>query len=154
MNAQPKVLVIEEDNEERARICRIIEGSNLFIPIEAVDTFDAFKLLKKARSGLGFLGYKIDCMIMGSSCKSKGFEFLKAFRNEESLNFLYYRMPVIVLTASSNKNRNNPSKNSVLAFAAIKLMTPFAKEDLINLLRRLIIDQDNEILLDILKEKV
>ncbi|MFA5880200.1 MAG: hypothetical protein WC860_08565 [Candidatus Margulisiibacteriota bacterium] len=153
MKKNPKVLIIENSNQETKKVVDIINQNNLFTPLIAANDFEAFKILRQQRLGLGFIGYDIDCIILNHNAKTEAssheLKFLTALRHEESLNFLYYRIPIIIINNSTGKL----SKSVVSDLSAIKLIASFTKEDLINLLKRIIFDHDAEILLEILTDK-
>ena len=154
MNKQkPKILVIEDDRRQSELLIELINDTDLYDPIPAYNGREGFSCLKENRRGFDFLSNKIACILLDWQMpEMNGEQFLTQLREQESRIPFKRFIPVVVLSAYSDKERWELATNPSLGMASSYFVKPFDEALLINVLYRIVYQKEAEILREMLGE--
>jgi len=154
MNKQkPKILVVEDDKRQSDLLIELINDTDLYDPIPAYNGKQAFSCLKENRRGFDFLSNKIACVLLDWQMpEMNGEQFLTQLRGQETKIPFKRFIPVIVLSAYSDKERWQLATNPSLGMASSYFVKPFDEASLINVLYRIVYQKEAEILREMLGE--
>ena len=154
MNKQkPKILVIEDDRRQSELLIELINDTDLYDPIPAYNGREGFSCLKENRRGFDFLSNKIACILLDWQMpEMNGEQFLTQLREQESRIPFKRFVPVVVLSAYSDKERWELATNPSLGMASSYFVKPFDEALLINVLYRIVYQKEAEILREMLGE--
>lgn len=154
MKSKPIVLVVEDDRDQSDLVVDIINETGLYQAIPAYDGEHAFSILKGYERGFNFLSNGIACILLDWQMpKMNGEVFIKRLRAEEGGSPFKRHIPIVIFSAYSDKERLQLAKDPTLGLASGYIVKPFEEEELLTLLKRIIIHREAEILREILIER-
>ncbi len=154
MKSKPLVLVVEDDKDQSELVVEIINETGLYEAIPAYDGEHAFRILKAHERGFNFLSNGITCILLDWQMpKMNGEVFIKQLRNDEGGSPFKRHIPVVIFSAYSDKERLQLAKDPTLGLASGYIVKPFEEDELLTLLKRIVIHKEGEILREILIER-
>ncbi|MDX1490882.1 MAG: response regulator [Pseudohongiellaceae bacterium] len=154
MKPKPIVLVVEDDKDQSDLIVDIVNDTNLYQAIAAYNGEEALAELQKHQRGFNFLSNGIACILLDWQMpKMNGETFIKELRKEEGRSPFKRHIPVVILSAYSDKERLQLAKDPTLGLASGYIVKPFEETELLTLLKRIVIHKEGEILREILIER-
>jgi len=150
---KPKILVVEDDKRQSDLLIELINDTGLYDLIPAYNGKQAFSCLKANRRGFNFLTNKIACVLLDWQMpEMNGEQFLTQLRKQETRIPFKRFLPIIVLSAYSDKERWQLATNPSLGMASSYFVKPFDEISLINILYRIVYQKEAEILREMLGE--
>lgn len=132
----------------------IINETGLYQAIPAYDGEHAFEVLGNNQRGFNFLSNRVACILLDWQMpKMNGEVFIKRLRTEEGRSPFKRHIPIVIFSAYSDKERLQLAKDPTLGLASGYVVKPFDQEELLTLLKRIVILQEAEILREILIER-
>ncbi len=154
MKSKPLILVVEDDKTQSELVVDIINETGLYQAIPAYDGEHAFKVLESNQRGFNFLSNRIACILLDWQMpRMNGEVFIKRLRTEEGKSPFKRHIPIVIFSAYSDKERLQLAKDPTLGLASGYIVKPFEEEELLTLLKRIVIHQEAEILREILIER-
>jgi CheY-like chemotaxis protein len=154
MKSKPLILVVEDDKTQSALVVEIINETGLYQAIPAYDGAHAFEVLGNNQRGFNFLSNRVACILLDWQMpKMNGEVFIKRLRTEEGRSPFKRHIPIVIFSAYSDKERLQLAKDPTLGLASGYVVKPFDQEELLTLLKRIVILQEAEILREILIER-
>lgn len=154
MAAKPVVLVVEDDRVQSDLVCEIITEAGLYQAIPAYDGEHALEVLKSYQRGFNFLTNGISCILLDWQMpKMNGEVFIKHLRTEEGRSPFKRHIPIVIFSAYSDKERMQLAQDPTVGLASGYIVKPFEEEELLALLKRIVIHKEGEILREILIER-
>ncbi len=154
MKSKPLILVVEDDKTQSALVVEIINETGLYQAIPAYDGEHAFEVLENNQRGFNFLSNRVACILLDWQMpKMNGEVFIKRLRTEEGRSPFKRHIPIVIFSAYSDKERLQLAKDPTLGLASGYIVKPFDEEELLTLLKRIVIHQEAEILREILIER-
>lgn len=153
-NEKPLVLVVEDNERQSELIADIINESGLYRALTAYNGYDAFEILNMHQRGFDFLTNKISCILLDWQMpKMHGEKFLKLLREKENKSPFKRHIPVVIISAYGDNERRMLAEDSVLGLASGYLLKPFDEAELLNILKRIVINKEAEVLRELLVEQ-
>jgi CheY-like chemotaxis protein len=154
MKRKHLILVVEDDRQQSALVVEIINETQLYDAIPAYDGEHAFRILKQHERGFNFLSNEISCILLDWQMpKMNGEAFIKQLRREEKRSPFKRHIPVVIFTAYNDKERQQLAKDPSLGLASGYILKPFEERELLDLLERIVILKEAEILRELLVER-
>lgn len=154
MKKKPHILVVEDDRQQSDLVIEIINETQRYHAIPAYDGEQALQILHAHRRGFNFLSNRIECILLDWQMpRMNGEVFLKTLRAEEAGSPFKRHIPIVVFTAYNDKERQALARHPTLGLASGYILKPFAEEELLGLLDRIVIHKEAEILREILIER-
>lgn len=154
MTTKPIVLVVEDDRDQSDIVLAIINETGLYDAVPAYDGEHAFEVLKAHERGFNFLSNRIACILLDWQMpRMNGEVFIKRLRTEEGGSPFKRHIPIVIFTAYSDKERLQLAKDPTLGLASGYIVKPFEEDELLTLLKRIVIHKEAEILREILIER-
>ncbi len=154
MKSKPLILVVEDDKTQSELVVDIINETGLYQAIPAYDGEHAFKVLESNQRGFNFLSNRVACILLDWQMpRMNGEVFIKRLRTEEGKSPFKRHIPIVIFSAYSDKERLQLAKDPTLGLASGYIVKPFEEEELLTLLKRIVIHQEAEILREILIER-
>ncbi len=154
MKSKPLILVVEDDKTQSELVVDIINETGLYQAIPAYDGEHAFKVLESNQRGFNFLSNRVACILLDWQMpRMNGEVFIKRLRTEEGRSPFKRHIPIVIFSAYSDKERLQLAKDPTLGLASGYIVKPFEEEELLTLLKRIVIHQEAEILREILIER-
>jgi CheY-like chemotaxis protein len=85
--------------------------------------------------------------------KMHGEQFLKLLREKENRSPFKRHIPVVIISAYGDSDRRMMAEDSTLGLASAYLLKPFDEDELLSILKRIIINKEAEILRELLIEQ-
>lgn len=154
MKNKPIVLIVEDEERIAEKFAKIVEEEG-YKALIALNGIEALKLLDQHERGLGFLTNKIACVLLDWQMpKMNGEQFLKILRRKERWHVFRRYIPVVIVSAYAEAERWKYATNPSFGMAAGYLIKPVINpEPIKDLLRRIIIEKDNETLIELTIEE-
>lgn len=154
MKSKPVVLVVEDDKDQSALVVDIINETGLYNAIPAYDGEHAFDILKAHERGFNFLTNSIKCILLDWQMpRMNGEVFIKKLREEEGRSPFKRHTPIVIFSAYCDKERLQLAKDPTVGLASGYIVKPFEEDELLMLLKRIVIHREGEILREILIER-
>lgn len=154
MEALPLVLVVEDNKRQADMVADIVRETRFCEPVVAYNGVGACTLLKQHPRWFNPFGKRIACILLDWQMpKMSGEQFLKYLREKERFNLLRRQIPVVIITAYNDYARRNMVTHPQYGKASGYLLKPFEESDLTNLLHKIIIEDEAELLMKRLYEK-
>lgn len=151
---KPLVLVVEDNERQSKLICDIINESGLYRALTAYNGYDALQILSMHQRGFDFLTNKIACILLDWQMpRMHGETFLKMLREKENRSPFKRHIPVVIISAYGDEERRMLAEDSSLGLASGYLLKPFEEAELLNILKRIVINKEAEILRELLVEQ-
>ena len=150
---KPTVLVVEDDKRQSDLIVDLINDTNLYNPIPAYNGREAFSCLKANRRGFDFFTNKVACILLDWQMpEMNGEQFLTQLRKQEIKTPFKQFIPVVVLSAYSDKERWQLATNPIFGMVSSYFVKPFDEASLVNVLYRIVYQREAEVLREMLGE--
>jgi CheY-like chemotaxis protein len=154
MKPKPIVLVVEDDKDQSDLVIAIVNETGLYQAVHAYNGEEALEELRKHERGFNFLSNGVACILLDWQMpKMNGETFIKKLREEEGKSPFKRHIPVVILSAYSDKERLQLAKDPTLGLASGYIVKPFEESELLTLLKRIVIHHEGEILREILIER-
>ena len=154
MTAKPVVLVVEDDKVQSDLVMEIINETGLYTTIAAYDGEQAFEVLKSYQRGFNFLSNGVSCILLDWQMpRMNGQAFIKRLRAEEGRSPFKRHIPVVIFSAYSDRERMQLAQDPTFGLASGYIVKPFEEQELLTLLKRIVIHKEGEILREILIER-
>lgn len=151
---KPLVLVIEDNERQSKLIVDIINETGMYQALTAYNGYGAFEILCMHQRGFDFLSNKIACILLDWQMpRMHGEKFLTLLREKENKSPFKRHIPVVIISAYGNSERRMLAEDSSLGLASAYLLKPFEEEELLNILKRIVINKEAEILRELLVEQ-
>jgi CheY-like chemotaxis protein len=151
---RPLVLVVEDNERQSKLIAEIINETGLYKALTAYNGLDAFEILTMHQRGFDFLTNKISCILLDWQMpKMHGEKFLTLLREKENKSPFKRHIPVVIISAYGDHERRKLAEDSSVGLASAYLLKPFDELELLNILKRIIINKEAEILRELLVEQ-
>ncbi len=151
---RPLVLVVEDNERQSKLITQIINETGLYRALTAYNGHDAFEILSMHQRGFDFLTNKISCILLDWQMpKMHGEKFLTLLREKENKSPFKRHIPVVIISAYGDSERRMLAEDSTLGLASAYLLKPFDELELLNILKRIVINKEAEILRELLVEQ-
>lgn len=151
---KPMVLVVEDNELQSELISRLINETGLYRALTAYNGYDAFEILSMHQRGFDFLSNKISCILLDWQMpKMHGEKFLKLLREKENRSPFKRHIPVVIISAYDDRERRRIAEDPELGLASAYLQKPFSEDQLLNILKRIVINKEAEVLRELLIEQ-
>lgn len=151
---KPLVLVVEDNERQSKVIVDIINETGLYRALTAYNGHDAFEILNMHQRGFDFLSNRIACILLDWQMpRMNGEEFLRRLREKEGRSPFKRYIPVVIISAYGDTERRMLAEDSTLGLASGYLLKPFDEAELLNILKRIIINKEAEVLRELLVEQ-
>lgn len=151
---KPLVLVVEDNERQSKLIVDIINETGLYRALTAFNGYDAFEILSMHQRGFDFLTNRIACILLDWQMPHMhGEEFLRKLREKESRSPFKRHIPVVVISAYGDAERRMLAEDATLGLASGYLLKPFDEAELLNILKRIVINKEAEVLRELLVEQ-
>lgn len=151
---KPLVLVVEDNERQSKLIVDIINETGLYRALTAFNGYDAFEILSMHQRGFDFLTNRIACILLDWQMPHMhGEEFLRKLREKESRSPFKRHIPVVVISAYGDTERRMLAEDATLGLASGYLLKPFDEAELLNILKRIVINKEAEVLRELLVEQ-
>ncbi|PCJ43415.1 MAG: hypothetical protein COA71_00650 [SAR86 cluster bacterium] len=151
---KPLILVVEDNELQSKLTAELINETGLYRALTAYNGYDAFEILSMHQRGFDFLSNKITCILLDWQMpKMHGEKFLKLLRDKENRSPFKRHIPVIIISAYDDRERRRIAEDPVLGLASAYLQKPFSEDQLLNILKRIVINKEAEVLRELLIEQ-
>ena len=151
---KPLILVVEDNERQSKLIADIINETGLYRALTAYNGYDAFEILSMHQRGFDFLTNKISCILLDWQMpRMHGEKFLTLLREKENKSPFKRHIPVVIISAYGDTERRMMAEDSVLGLASGYLLKPFDEVELLNILKRIVINKEAEVLRELLVEQ-
>jgi CheY-like chemotaxis protein len=151
---KPMVLVVEDNELQSQLISKLLNETGLYRALTAYNGFDAFEILSMHQRGFDFLSNKISCILLDWQMpKMHGEKFLKLLRAKENRSPFKRHIPVVIISAYDDRERRRIAEDPELGLASAYLQKPFSEDQLLNILKRIVINKEAEVLRELLIEQ-
>ncbi|MDT8398663.1 MAG: response regulator [Pseudomonadales bacterium] len=151
---KPLILVVEDNERQSKLITQIINETDLYRALTAYNGYDAFEILTMHQRGFDFLSNKIACILLDWQMpRMHGEQFLTLLREKENKSPFKRHIPVVIISAYGDSDRRMLAEDSTLGLASAYLLKPFEEAELLNVLKRIVINKEAEILRELLVEQ-
>jgi CheY-like chemotaxis protein len=151
---KPLVLVVEDNELQSELITKLINETGLYRALTAYNGYDAFEILSMHQRGFDFLSNKITCILLDWQMpKMHGEKFLKLLRDKENRSPFKRHIPVVIISAYDDLERRRIAEDPELGLASAYLQKPFSEDQLLNILKRIVINKEAEVLRELLVEQ-
>lgn len=151
---KPMVLVVEDNELQSELISKLINETGLYRALTAYNGYDAFEILSMHQRGFDFLSNKISCILLDWQMpKMHGEKFLKLLREKENRSPFKRHIPVVIISAYDDRERRRIAEDPQLGLASAYLQKPFSEDQLLNILKRIVINREAEVLRELLIEQ-
>lgn len=151
---KPLILVVEDNELQSELITKLINETGLYRALTAYNGYDAFEILSMHQRGFDFLTNKITCILLDWQMpKMHGEKFLKLLREKENRSPFKRHIPVVIISAYDDRERRHIAEDPILGLASAYLQKPFSEDQLLNLLKRIVINKEAEVLRELLIEQ-
>lgn len=151
---KPLILVVEDNERQSKLTTQIINETGLYRALTAYNGYDAFEILSMHQRGFDFLTNKISCILLDWQMpKMHGEKFLSLLREKENKSPFKRHIPVVIVSAYGDSDRRHAAEDSVHGLVSAYLTKPFEEEDLLRILKRIVIEKESEILRELLVEQ-
>ena len=151
---KPMVLVVEDNELQSELISKLINETGLYRALTAYNGYDAFEILSMHQRGFDFLTNKISCILLDWQMpKMHGEKFLKLLREKENRSPFKRHIPVVIISAYDDRERRRIAEDPQLGLASAYLQKPFSEDQLLNILKRIVINREAEVLRELLVEQ-
>ena len=153
-DSKPLILVVEDNERQSKLITEIINETGLYRALTAYNGYDAFEILSMHQRGFDFLTNKISCILLDWQMpKMHGEKFLRLLREKENRSPFKRHIPVVIISAYGDSERRMMAEDASLGLASGYLLKPFEEAELLNILKRIVINKEAEILRELLVEQ-
>lgn len=151
---KPMILVVEDNELQSELISKLINESGLYRALTAYNGYDAFEILSMHQRGFDFLSNKISCILLDWQMpKMHGEKFLQLLREKENRSPFKRHIPVVIISAYDDRERRRIAEDPQLGLASAYLQKPFSEDQLLNILKRIVINREAEVLRELLIEQ-
>ncbi len=151
---KPMVLVVEDNELQSELISKLINETGLYRALTAYNGYDAFEILSMHQRGFDFLSNKISCILLDWQMpKMHGEKFLKLLREKENRSPFKRHIPVVIISAYDDRERRRIAEDPNLGLASAYLQKPFSEDQLLNILKRIVLNREAEVLRELLIEQ-
>lgn len=151
---KPLILVVEDNELQSELTAKLINETGLYRALTAYNGYDAFEILSLHQRGFDFLSNKITCILLDWQMpKMHGEKFLKLLREKENRSPFKRHIPVIIISAYDDRERRRIAEDPELGLASAYLQKPFSEDQLLNILKRIVINKEAEVLRELLIEQ-
>lgn len=151
---KPLVLVVEDNELQSDLITKLINETGLYRALTAYNGYDAFEILTIHQRGFDFLSNKIACILLDWQMpKMHGEKFLKLLREKENRSPFKRHIPIVIISAYDDRERRRIAEDPELGLASAYLQKPFSEDQLLNILKRIVINKEAEVLRELLIEQ-
>lgn len=154
IEAKPLILVVEDNELQSELITKLVNETGLYRALTAYNGYDAFEILSMHQRGFDFLTNKITCILLDWQMpKMHGEMFLKLLREKENRSPFKRHIPVVIISAYDDRERRRIAEDPMLGLASAYLQKPFSEDQLLNILKRIVINKEAEVLRELLVEQ-
>lgn len=151
--AKEYVLIVEDHKQQNIELCEIVREAG-YTPLAAHDGYEALKLLRQHRRGLGFLSNKIRCILLDWNMPNmRGEEFLQILRYDERQKTFCMHIPVVIVSAYNDIEKRRLAGNQWHGMVADYITKPYNAEEVIDIVKRLVADKDNPSLVELYRKR-
>ncbi len=151
---KPLVLVVEDNERQSRLITSLINETGLYRALTAFNGYDAFEILSMHQRGFDFLTNKVSCILLDWQMpRMHGEKFLTLLREKENKSPFKRHIPVVIISAYDDSERRRIAEDPVLGLASAYLQKPFSEDELLVILKRIVINKEAEILRELLIEQ-
>jgi len=151
---KPLILVVEDNELQSELISKLINETELYRALTAYNGYDAFEILSMHQRGFDFLSNKITCILLDWQMpKMHGEKFLTLLREKENRSPFKRHIPVVIISAYDDRERRRIAEDPVLGLTSAYLQKPFSEDQLLNILKRIVINKEAEVLRELLIEQ-
>src|SRR5688572_265028 len=151
---RPFVLIVEDNQRQSELIASILDETGLYQILTAGNGEEAIKKLAEYERGFDFLSNKISCILLDWQMpKMHGEAFLRQLREKEKRSPFKRHIPVVIITAYGDNELRMIAEDSTLGLASAYLLKPFDEGELLQVVKRIVIDKEGEIMRELLVEQ-
>jgi two-component system, chemotaxis family, chemotaxis protein CheY len=150
----PKILLVEDNQLQAELTAAIINDTGLYEVFTSADGIEAFKELARHERGFDFLTNGISCILLDWQMPNMdGATFLKTLRAKELKSPFKRHTPIVILSAYGDNQMRLKAEDSTLGLASAYLTKPFDESELLHILKRIVYDEEAEIMRELLIEQ-
>ncbi|MES2625324.1 MAG: response regulator [Pseudomonadota bacterium] len=151
---KPFVLIVEDNVRQSELIASILNETELYQILTAGNGEEAIATLANYERGFDFLSNKISCILLDWQMpKMHGEAFLRQLREKEKKSPFKRHIPVVIITAYGDNELRMLAEDSTLGLASAYLLKPFEETELLQIVKRIVIDKEGEIMRELLVEQ-
>ena len=151
---KPQVLIVEDNERQSQLLAQIVNETELYQALVAYNGNDALAILDANQRGFDFLTNRISCILLDWQMpEMNGEEFLKRLREKENKNPFKRHIPVVIVSAYGDSERRMLAEDASFGLASAYLLKPFDEAELLNVLKRIVINKEGEIMRELMIEQ-
>lgn len=152
--AKPLVLLVE-DNARQAEMTReVLAETGLYNVLLAFNGEEAMAELSRHERGFDFLSNRISCILLDWQMPTmNGETFLRMLREKEKKSPFKRHIPVVIVSAYGDNELRMLAEDSSQGMASAYLLKPFDEAELLQTVKRIVIDKEGEIMRELLVER-
>ena len=151
---KPRVLVIEDNKVQADLIAQVVREPGLYEVMVAHNGKEGLDILSRYERGFDFLTNSITCILLDWQMpEMNGEEFLRTLRAKENRSPFKRHIPVVIITAYDDEELRLLAEDSALGLASAYLLKPLDERELLQVLKRIVIDKEAEIMRELLADQ-